>query len=364
MDLRVLGWNAHWRDLFSSYVSDSLNPARVIAEHRGAYAVETEAGARGAVVGGRLRHLAEIRSQLPAVGDFVAVRQLNTGDGPVVIDAVLPRRTAFVRRAAGVRSDDQVIAANVDIVFVMLGLDHDFNVRRVERYLAAVWDSGAAPVVLLNKSDVCDTLDERLDELGHAGMGVAIHALSALRADGLDAVRNHLREGVTVSVVGSSGVGKSTLLNQLLGRDAQTTAGVRAHDSRGRHTTTHRELFVLPEGGLVIDTPGMREFQLSASSGDDRGGVRGVETVFGNIEELARHCRFSDCAHNGEPGCAVREAIDEGRLDADRLVSYEKLLKELRYEEARSDPSLLGERKRVGRIGAKASRRMYRERRR
>jgi ribosome biogenesis GTPase / thiamine phosphate phosphatase len=366
MDLRFLGWNAHWRDLFASYVPDRLHPGRIVAEHRGGYVVEMESGSRGAALGGRLRHQTTTRSELPAVGDFVALRLSTEGqaDGPAVIDAVLPRRTAFVRRSAGTRSDDQVIAANVDIVFVMLGLDHDFNVRRTERYLAAVWDSGAAPVLLLNKSDVCEALGERINDLQGAGMGVAIHPISALNADGLDAVRQYLREGVTVSVVGSSGVGKSTLLNRLLGRDAQTTAGVRSHDSHGRHTTTHRELFVLPEGGLVIDTPGMREFQLSASGGDDLGAAGGVATVFADIEQLATECRFSDCAHQGEPGCAVRDAVDDGRLDADRLTSYEKLVKELRYEEARSDPSLLGERKRVGRIGAKAARRMYRERRR
>jgi ribosome biogenesis GTPase len=282
-----------------------------------------------------------------------------------VIDAILPRRTAFVRRAAGTRSDDQVIAANVDFVFVMLGLDHDFNVRRVERYLAAVWDSGATPVVLLNKADLAEDLDTRVDDLRLAGTGVAVHAISALHANGLNVLRSYLREGITVGVVGSSGVGKSTLLNRLLGREAQTTADVRAHDSRGRHTTTHRELFVLSEGGIVIDTPGMREFQLSASGdGGEYSSGGGVETVFGEIERLAERCRFSDCTHEGEPGCAVREAVEQGQLAADRLASYEKLMKELRYEEARSDPSAQGERKRVGRIGAKAARRMYRERRR
>ena len=185
-----------------------------------------------------------------------------------------------------------------------------------------------------------------------------------MNADGLDAVRQYLREGVTVSVVGSSGVGKSTLLNRLLGRDAQTTAGVRSHDSRGRHTTTHRELFVLPEGGLVIDTPGMREFQLSASGGDDLGAAGGVATVFADIEQLATECRFSDCAHRGEPGCAVRDAVDDGRLDAGRLDAYEKLVKELRYGRSAIGSVSRRERKRVGRIGAKAARRMYRERRR
>jgi ribosome biogenesis GTPase len=364
MDLRLLGWDARWRDLFESYLSDHLSPGRVVAEHRGAYTVEGTSGARSAALGGRLRHRATRRAELPAVGDFVAVRQSDeAADGPAVIDAVLPRRTAFMRRAAGTRSEDQVIAANVDIVFVMLGLDHDFNVRRVERYLAAIWDSGATPIALLNKSDLCQDVEERIDELQHSAIGVAVHALSALNADGLAGVRPYLREGVTASVVGSSGVGKSTLLNRLLGREAQPTAAVRTHDSRGRHTTTHRELFVLPEGGIVIDTPGMREFQLSAGIAHDRDSD-GVDAVFADIDQLAEACRFSDCSHHAEPGCAVRNAVEQGHLNADRLESYEKLTKELRYEEARSDPTALGERKRLGRIGAKALRRMNRERRR
>jgi len=356
MDLHLAGWNAHWRDLFEPYVSQHLIPGRVVAEHRDAYRIDTERGERPGALAGRLRHRATRRSDLPAVGDFVAVR-LPDADGPAVVDAVLPRRTAFVRRAAGDRPDDQVIAANVDTVFVMLGLDHDFNVRRIERYLAAVWESGANPVVLLNKADVCGDLDARIEAMRQAAIGVGVHAVSALTGEGLDALRPYLQEGLTAGVVGSSGAGKSTLLNRLLGRDVQATRDVREDDSRGRHTTTHRELFVLPGGGGVIDTPGMREFRLSGALSD----VEGVESVFAHIEALAGQCRFADCAHHEEPGCAVRDAVAQGQLDAGRLASYEKLLKELRYEASRDDPSAARERKRLGRIGSKEMKRIERE---
>jgi ribosome biogenesis GTPase len=334
MDLHLLGWNAHWRDLFDPYVSQSLVPGRIVVEHRNAYRIETEHGEGPGALAGRLRHQASRRSDLPAVGDFVALRMPDpgAGDGPAVVEAVLPRRTAFVRRAAGDRPDDQVIAANIDTVFVMTGLDHDFNVRRIERYLAAVWESGASPVVLLNKADLCADPERKANDLRAVAIGVDIHAVSALTAGGLDTLAAYWRAGVTVGFVGSSGVGKSTLLNRLLGRDVQATAGVRADDSRGRHTTTHRQLFVLPQGGLVID-----------------------------IAALAVRCRFTDCAHRGEPGCAVREAADRGEIDADRLAAYEKLLKEMRYEESRGDQAVAAERKRQGRIGAKAIRRMKRE---
>ena len=351
MNLDLLGWNTRWRDLFEPFEEDNLTPGRVVAEHRGAYRIETAAGERAGVLAGRLRHHAEGRLDLPAVGDFVALR-LPDGDGSAVVDAVLPRRTALVRRAAGDRPDDQIIAANIDVVFVMTALDHDFNVRRVERYLAAVWESGATPVVLLNKADLCGDVEGRIGDVQRAAIGVDVHAISALMDDGdLLALHRHMQAGVTIGFVGSSGVGKSTLLNRLLGRDVQATAGVREHDSHGRHTTTHRELFVLPDGGLAIDTPGMREFQLSNADS-------GVDAVFADIEALAAGCRFADCAHQREPGCAVQAAVERGELDGDRLAAYEKLLKELRYEESRDDPSVALERKRQGRIASKAIKRM------
>jgi len=325
-----------------------LYSGRIIAVHRDAYRVTTEIGERTGVLAGRFRHEATRHSDLPAVGDYVCVR-LPDGDGAAVVEAVVPRKTVFMRRAAGDRPDDQVIAANIDVVFVMLALDHDFNVRRVERYLAAIWEGGATPVVLLNKADLCDDVETKLDAVRAVAIGVEVHVMSALTAQGVETIQPYLRQGVTTGFVGSSGVGKSTLLNRLLGRDVQATRAVREHDSRGRHTTTHRELFVLPGGASVIDTPGMREFKL----GDDGAGI---ESVFADIEALAVECRFDDCAHGSEPGCAVREAIARGQLDAARLVSYEKLLRELRYQESREDPSAALDRKRRDRQGARAVR--------
>lgn len=354
MDFALPGWNAHWRDLFEQYTSRNLTiPGRIAAEYRGAFRVEAGHRERAGVLAGRLRHQATCRSELPAVGDFVALR-MDGGDGPAVIETVLPRRTALVRRAAGGRPEDQIIAANLDTVFVMLGLDGDFNVRRVERYLAAVWESGATPVVLLNKADVCHDAASKRGELQRAAIGVEVYVISARGGDALDP---YLGEGATVGMVGSSGVGKSTLLNRLLKKAVQSTYDVRAHDSRGRHTTTHRQLFVVPQGGCVIDTPGMREFQLAQQN-------VGLDLVFADVEALAASCRFADCAHVGEPGCAVRDAVERGTFGPARLASYEKLVQELRYEESRDDPSAASERKRIGRIGAKAIRRMERDRRR
>jgi ribosome biogenesis GTPase / thiamine phosphate phosphatase len=345
-DLDLPGWNPRWQRVFEPYAERGLAPGRVVVEHRDLYGVATAAGEMNGELAGRLRHEAEQRSDLPAVGDFVALR-LPDGEGPALIQAVLPRQTVFVRKAAGEALDGQVIAANIDTVFVMMALDHDFNPRRLERYLAVVWEGGANPIVLLNKADLSADRDASLARLRQVASGVAIHMISALAGEGLEALEPYLGRGLTVGFVGSSGVGKSTLLNQLLGREAQATRGVRASDSRGRHTTTHRQLFVLPGGGIVIDTPGMRELQLWKAE-------EGVETVFADIDALAADCRFADCRHRSEPGCAVRGAVEAGELGADRLAAYEKLLRELRHTESRLDPSAALERKRRDRLGSKA----------
>ena len=329
MSLERLGWDRVREDAFTGYLDQGLVPARVAREDRGRYLLLDGRRERPAVVSGRLRHASAARAALPAVGDWVAARV--GGAGAAQIAAVLPRTSAFTRKAAGGTTEEQVIAANVDTVFLVSGLDHDFNPRRIERYLAAAWESGATPVVLLNKADLAAGLLElRLAEAGAAAPGVPVLAVSALRGEGLDALAPWLAPGRTVALLGSSGAGKSTLVNALLGEARQATGPVRADDSRGRHVTTRRELVPLPGGALLLDTPGLRELQLW---GDDEG----LAGAFPDLEALAADCRFRDCAHADEPGCAVRAAVEEGRIDAGRLESWHKLRRELRHLAARRD---------------------------
>jgi ribosome biogenesis GTPase len=314
--------------------------ARVVAVHKETSIVRGPYGRdRSAIVSGRFRFEALAPSDYPAVGDWVTLAPdgATSPDDPAVITAVLPRRSAFVRsaadasrRSAGSLVDEQVLAANVDVAFLVAGLDNDFNPRRLERYLAVAWSSGVRPVVVLNKADIADDLDRHLLEVEAIAPAVPIVVLSALTGDGLAALSPYLLPGVTAVVLGSSGVGKSTLLNALLGEQRQATAAVRADDSRGRHTTTHRELFELPGGAMLIDTPGIRALEIA-------GAVDGVATAFDDIAELAATCRFSDCRHQGEPGCAVAAALDDGRLSHDRLASHRKLERELAHAERKGD---------------------------
>ncbi len=324
-----LGWNEHFERAFVRFESEGLAPARVMLRERDLYFVGTPDGECAAEIAGRLRHQAVGPRDYPAVGDWVAVRAPDAG-GRASIHAVLSRRSSFSRQAAGDRTEEQVVAANLDYVFLVTGLDGDYNLRRIERYLTATWESGAKPVVVLNKADVIEDADAVLVEVEAAVPVAPVHLVSALRGDGLDVVRTYLGRGCTVGFVGSSGVGKSTIINALLGRAVQDVQSVRPGDDRGRHTTTRRQLFLLEDGGLVLDTPGMRELQLWDAT-------EGADATFEEIIELAEQCRFRDCAHDTEPGCAVRAAIDAGALGAERLESYQKLLRELRYHETRRD---------------------------
>lgn len=330
MSLRRLGWNDRFEMLFTPHRAEGMSPARVAREDRGRYLLLGESGEQPGELAGRMRHEARTRADLPAVGDWVAVRP---GGPPAVIAALLPRTSAFVRKVAGETTDEQIVAANVDTVLLVSGLDGDFNVRRIERFLTAAWESGAQPVVVLNKADVADDLETRVAEVEASAPGVAVVVLSALTHDGLASLAPWLAEGRTLALIGSSGVGKSTLANALLGEQRLATGAVRADDSRGRHTTTHRELFALPGGALLLDTPGMRELQLWADDSSLAG-------AFPDVEAFAVRCRFRDCAHDREPGCAVQAAVADGTLPGDRFESWRKLQRELRRLERRQDALL------------------------
>ena len=328
LTLEDLGWNDAFAAAFEPHAAQGMVAARVIRESRGVYGLSTGDRDLPAAASGRLWH--EDGGGQPAVGDWVAVRLPTLPEEPGLIRAILPRKSKFSRKAAGLRTDEQVVAANIDTIFVVTGLDHDFSPRRIERYLAATWESGADPVLVLNKADLDAELDEHVREVEGIALGVPVHAVSAKAGTGVDALATYLQRGKTVSVLGSSGVGKSTLINRLLGSAVQRVGSVRASDDRGRHTTTHRELFLLPGGGLVLDTPGMRELQLWEAD-------EGLGATFSDIEELAAECRFSDCGHNGEPGCAVEAAVESGQLDAERLESWRKLQREMEQMRARQD---------------------------
>ena len=329
MDLTIFGWNEFFEAGFRSYKGQGYAAGRVALEHKNLFRVYTEYGEVRAEVSGKLRHEASNRSDLPAVGDWVVIRSRPEGER-VMIHVVLPRRTSFARKTAGARTEEQIVGANVDTVFLLTSLNQDFSLRRIERYLIIAWESGANPIIILSKSDLCDRLADAIDEVRSVARGVPVHAISVVTGEGLQDIAPYFKAGQTVALLGSSGVGKSTLINHLAGVERLRVQTVREHDDRGKHTTTHRELVLLPAGGLVLDTPGMRELQLW--EGDES-----LQLVFDDIEELAGRCFFSDCRHEDEPRCVVREALATGTIDAGRYQSYEKLQKEIKYQARRKD---------------------------
>ena len=309
-------------------VAPALVLARVSRVNRGACEILTASGKIvDAEPTGALLYRAETALDLPAVGDWVHVHM--AGD-MALIHSVLPRRTAFIRRAAGTREEPQVIAANLDLALIVCGLDGDFNPRRIERYVTLAREAGIEPAVVLNKADLCDDLPARMSQVGTACPGIGILTAQATSRDGVAAVAACLGRGVTAALLGSSGAGKSTLVNQLAGTPLHETREVRAHDSRGRHTTTFRQLIALPSGGALIDTPGLRELQLWA-------GDESLDAAFLDIAGLAANCRYADCTHSVEPGCAVTAAVRTGSLDAARVASYQKLGREIRRHELAND---------------------------
>ena len=313
MTLAALGWNERWQKHFDSLGIDGVVAARVIGEHRTHFEIVTADATLTAVMTGRLRNAQKQRSDLPGVGDFVAVRPAE-GDGPAVIEAVLPRTSALIRKAAGERRP-QLLAANVDVVFIVMGLDGDFNLARLQRYLDLVHSSGADAVIVANKVDLAGELDAQLAALAVTAVAAPFHALSARHGDVVGTLARYFDGNRTIGIIGSSGAGKSTITNKLLGRDAQATQAVRDADSRGRHTTTHRQLFVRDRCGAIMDTPGMRELEVWASEDS-------IAPDFADVEALALDCRFRDCRHGSEPACAVRAAVDVGTLDGGRRAAF------------------------------------------
>ena len=349
MHLERLGATPQLRAL----IAPELELARITVSHRDLYRLVTDGPQElDAEPSGSLWYNADSRAEMPVVGDWVAARVINQEQA--IVDAVLPRRTFFARRAAGRREDQQAIAANVDTVLLVCGLDGDFNLRRLERYLTLAAESGAEPVVVLNKSDLCDsdTLQARLDATRSIAGKAPVIAVHTRAADGIQPLQPWLTGFRTLALLGSSGVGKSTLVNRILGEERLRTAEVRESDSRGRHTTTHRELIPLPDGGALIDTPGMRELQLWATG-------ESVDAAFDEIAALAARCRFRDCTHLAEQGCAVQAALADGALAPDRFASYAKLRREAQHHETLTDPLAALERKRKWKNIHKAVRDLY-----
>jgi len=329
MELSLLGWGPYWEPHWKEVARPGMTPARVVAQYKNLVRLAGEFGEAWGESAGKLHFAATQASDLPVTGDWVAVA-LGADKERGTIHHVLPRRTKFSRQAAGKRTGEQVVAANADTVFLVTSLNQDLNPRRIERYLSLAWESGCRPVVVLTKMDLCADAEAAIAELKSVTMGVPIHSISSVTGEGLESLAPYLVAGMTTVLIGSSGVGKSTLVNRLLGRAAQTVLEIRTGDGRGRHATTTRELFLLPQGGLLLDTPGMRELQLW-DAGD------GLEATFAEIAELAATCRFRDCTHNAEPDCAVRAALASGTLDAARWESLQKLQREREFQVRKTD---------------------------
>ena len=344
--LESLGWTERVAALFAPHAATGLVPARVSLEHTHIYRVLTPEGEWLARVSGRLRHEAAARAEFPAVGDWVAVDAPGE-DGMARIRAVLPRASRFSRRAAGDRTVEQVVAANIDIVFLVAGLDGDFNPRRIERYLLVASDSGATPVVVLNKADLVDDPARQVEEVQALAPGTDVYAVSCNDPSSLAPLSAHLGTGRTGALLGSSGVGKSTIVNRIVGYDLLATRDVRISDSRGRHTSTSRQLVMLPNGGILIDTPGMRELQLWETG-------EAAANTFADLALLGEGCRFRDCAHQSEPGCAVIGAVAAGELPASRLDSYRKLMAEQAQQHKLQDQRAQIQDKRRAKVMTKA----------
>lgn len=347
-----LGWDERCEALFEPYALPELTPARVIRNDRGSALVATPAGITRAAPSARLLKVARGAVDLAVVGDWVAVMDAEAIDVPL-IEAVLPRTSAITRGDPGEDSDVQVLAANVDTVFVVHPIAEPPNLRRIERELSLAWDSGAVPVVVLTKADLSSDPDAARAAVESIALGVDVLAMNALAGENVAPLLDYMSGHRTAVLLGPSGAGKSTIVNALLGRQRQETRGVRVSDQRGRHTTVARELIALPDGGVLIDTPGLRALGLTGSE-------EGITLTFSDIEQLSDACRFRDCAHQDEPGCAVRAAVAAGTLPAARLASYQKLMREAEVAAARTDTRLRAEEERRAKSISKAARNYFR----
>jgi ribosome biogenesis GTPase len=354
VSITLWGWNSYFEAFWRGGEWRNALPARVIAQQRKFWRVAGEFGECWAEASGKLRLAADEGADWPAVGDWVVVER-HGADTAALIQEVLPRRSKFVRKSAGKKMEEQVIAANVDTALLVSALDGDFNPRRVERYLAQCWESGARPVIVLNKADVCEDARGKAVEMERVAISTAVCVLSARTGQGFGALEEFLRPGQTVVLLGSSGVGKSTIANRLLGQAVQEVRPIRESDSRGRHTTTTRELFILAGGALLMDTPGLREMQLWDAE-------RGVAQTFADIDALAGQCRFGDCRHEGEPGCAVMAAVSGGALDAARVENRRKLLREQEFLRRKIDPEARQDQKEQWKLLHRAQRQKYQQR--
>jgi ribosome biogenesis GTPase len=330
MTLAELGWNDHFAAAHAPFAAEGWVPARVTLQLKGYYEVTGEFGAKLGECSGRFQSTAGTAAEFPAIGDWVAVSPQPGEDRRVSIHAVLPRRTWFSRQAAGELAVEQVVAANLDTVFLVSALDGNYNLHRIERYLAAAWSSGAQPVILLNKADLAEETDALPDEIAKGAPGVPVFVVSARTRRGLKALAPYLQPGRTIALLGSSGVGKSTLINRIVGEELLPTQEVRDADGKGRHTTTQRELVIAPNGVIIIDTPGMRALQPWDAA-------EGVATAFADVTALAARCRFRDCTHTVEPGCAIAAALADGTLDAARWRSFQRMQRATAHTERRGD---------------------------
>ncbi len=354
MTLETFGWNDFFAKAFEPFQQEGFSAGRIAVQHKTQYIVYTEFGELRGELTGKIHYYADGPQDFPAVGDWV-VLHARPQEQSATIHELLPRKARFSRKIAGRRVEQQIIAANIDVIFLISGLDHDYNLRRLERYLVLAAESGAKPVVVLNKADLCSDLDEKRNEVHTIAPGVPLLTTSAIDDKGLDGILSYLKPGITGALLGSSGVGKSTIVNHLTGQDLLRTQEVRAGDSRGRHTTTWRELILLPGGGLLIDTPGMRELQLC-------GGEEGMESIFGDIDALADQCRFRDCTHTTEPGCAVQSALSEGTLDEAHFRNFQKLRKEVAFFNRKFDESAQRKQKEYDKRIARQIKQIYKTR--